>query len=146
MSDELWRNKKNDRVELEDSFTKMAYKISEGNPGALDAMKHAYKASEVVDTMSAFKGLTPWISLDSFGIYGSKIWSLYNMCGKRPVHFCAVLRCVQMGMLRREDLIAKIDTWYAGDNIDELREWGDECLVKMQARLPSFKNEYKEGA
>lgn len=122
----------NERLDLADTMMSAVMKLAEGNPGAITAIMEMVKMSPVVDPQSVFGAFAPLLSLDTHGIYGSRIWMLYSdACHRNAVDALMLLRCVQMGILPERSLQAAID--YRGDGLDlaALRE----DLSKV---LPSF--------
>ena len=66
-----------ERIELTDSFLDMVMKMSEGNPGAVTALMELFTKYEAIDPESAFGGISPILSFDTHGIYGTE--NLYHM-------------------------------------------------------------------
>jgi hypothetical protein len=51
----------------------------------------------------------PILALDSHGIYGPHIWILYKeICGESIPRTIAILRAVQLGFLKEQDLLDEI--------------------------------------
>jgi len=121
------------RLELTDTFADACVKMAEGNPGALRLLTELAKHSPVVDPQCAFREIGPLISLDSFGIYGARIWMLYkDVCGgdgddlAASIVACiktlAVLRACQLGLISRAQLNHAIDNRGEGIDVDGLLE------------------------
>jgi len=124
----------NERIQLTDSTMDVAMKMSEGNPGALTVIMSLLRDAAKIDPDNWMPGLGEVLSLDSMGIYGSKIWMLYkDVCGEDLVKMCAVMRARQLGIVPLESIIHAIDNM--GDGIDV-----DDLLKQVKERLPAFGN------
>jgi hypothetical protein len=107
-------------------------KLADGNPGAITVMMHMLRISESVDPDAAIGAIAPIFSLDSLGIYGSRIWMLYkDFCQENTVVTLAVLRAAQLGILPLNKLNHAIDNY--GDGVDLSLIAG-----KVKERLPNF--------
>ena len=97
-------------------------KMSEGNPGAVTVLMELYKETPETDPMSALGGLGPIMWLDTFGIYGSRIWMLYkDVCGQDVEKTNWMIRAVQLGIMSEAELNHRIDN-YGREGIDEIIE------------------------
>lgn len=65
------------RIGLNDKWTDVLYKMSEGNPGALTAMLSIIDAASVGEKGHSATFI-PLVHLDMHGIYGPRIWMLYK--------------------------------------------------------------------
>jgi hypothetical protein len=120
------------RLSLSDDFISATVKLADGNPGAAAAIMEMAKNEERIDPDSLMGIISPLLSLDSNGIYGSRIWCLYQDCaGRDPAKALALLRATQLGILDRGTLDCAID--HRGDGIDV-----DAIMAKVQERLPRF--------
>ena len=128
-----WRNMNhNQRIEMTDTIITAIVKLAEGNPGAVTAMAEMAKASPIADPDAWSLELTPLFSLDTLGIYGSKIWMLFkDVCKEDAVKALALLRAVQLGLLREDVLHAAIESYGTGVDCDAI-------LASVQGRLPNF--------
>ena len=117
---------------LEDTITK----LSEGNPGALHVCLESCTLSTTIDPDNLLGCHAPLETLDTFGIYGSRIWILYKyICGEDLVKFLAVLRGLQLGIVDAVKLRTLLDAEeHIVHNIDV-----NDILKKVQQRLPRFK-------
>lgn len=105
------------RIKLDDTVRSVLLKMAEGNPGAITALTAIFKAEPTADPKSIWEGPGGILSLDAFGIYGPRIWMLFNdVCDRDPVAMLAVLRANQLGLLRVAALNHAIDN--RGDGID----------------------------
>lgn len=128
------------RLKLTDTPLQMIVKLAEGNPGAAVACGNMASISTDVDPQAFAGPYTPLVSLDSFEIYGPRIWMLYkDVCGESTIKSLACLRAVQLGLLLRETLDYAIDN--RGQGVDR-----DEVLRMVQERLPLFGKEHDESA
>jgi hypothetical protein len=99
----------NTRVKLNDTFVEIVVKLAEGNPGAITVMAQLAKVNEEVDPLSFMGPYGPILALDSHGIYGPHIWILYKeICGESIPRTIAILRAVQLGFLKEQDLLDEI--------------------------------------
>ncbi|MFA5150828.1 MAG: hypothetical protein WC433_08055 [Candidatus Omnitrophota bacterium] len=120
------------RIEGSDSVQDMFFKMSEGNPGALTVLMSLYTDGKKIDPDNFMPGLGEILSLDTLGVYGSKIWMLYkDVCGEDLVKMCAVMRANQLGFVNSDLIISAINNYGAGIDIDDL-------LKQVKARLPEF--------
>jgi hypothetical protein len=105
--------------------------MCDGNPGGLTVLINLYKLSPSIDPDDAFGGLGPILSLDTLGIYGSRIWMLYkDVCDQSIPNVLTVLRAHQLGFLTDEDLNAAIDS---GSKLDL-----QDLLKKVNGVIPDF--------
>jgi len=119
---------------LEDTLTK----LSEGNPGALHVCLNSYRFSPIIDPDNALGCNAPLHILDTFGIYGSRIWILYkDVCGEDIVKFIAVLRGMQLGIVdavKLSDVLNSEDRLSLSENNIDV----DYILMKVEGRFPYF--------
>lgn len=120
------------RIEMTDTIKDALVKMSDGNPGGLMAMMSMVEVAEDADSNNAYGSFGPLVYLDTFGIYGSRIWCLFKyVCGENPRHALACLRSVQLGILSRAEL---------GRYLDGQSKLDFEVLIpKLVKELPSFK-------
>jgi hypothetical protein len=86
------------RITLEMSVTEAITKMSDGNPGAIMALASVALKNKKIDPYSAFGEFSSIISLDTYGIYGTEIYVLFNdKCGSDIRKFIMLLRATQMG-------------------------------------------------
>lgn len=125
-----------ERITLQDSIQSSMIKLADGNPGAISVMCELYKKTPEIDPDSALGGLGSLFSLDSDGIYGSRIWMLYkDCCGQDLVRMCAAFRAVQLGLTTREHVNQAIDSGEQLNFVDVVR-----------AELPAFGANNSESA
>ena len=120
------------KLDLNDSVEDIIIKISEGNPRAISVCMMMYTKGGAIDPDALFGGLGGVLSLDSLGIYGSKIWMLFkDVCKQDLVKTSAMLRAWQLGFVPKATLLHAIDNYGAGIDTDAL-------LAQVQERLPAF--------
>jgi len=120
------------KLDLNDSIEDIMIKMSEGNPGAISVCMMMYTKGGAIDPDALFGGLGGVLSLDSLGIYGSKIWMLFkDVCKQDLVKTSAMLRAWQLGFVPKATLLHAIDNYGAGIDTDAL-------LAQVQERLPAF--------
>lgn len=126
------------KIELTDNTITILTKMSEGNPGALTAMMECIAKGPSIDPDDAFGGLGPIINLDSWNIYGSNIYILWNdVCKRNTRKFILLLRGCQLGFFSSIELKKKSEEDY-GSLSDE--EWKD-LNKKVCEYLPNFQKE-----
>ena len=119
-------------IELKDSFTDILVKLSKGNPGAISVLTQMIKHTTTIDPDAAMGPLAHLLNLDSFSIYGPRIWMLYkDVCKQDLATMLAVLRAVQLGKLSRGTMNHAIDNYGEGMDIVSVID-----IVKKE--LPNF--------
>ena len=117
---------------MHDSLIDVATKMGEGNPGALTVICQIINNGARIDPDSALGGLGAVLSLDTHGIYGSRIWMLYkDVCGGNLPLMLAALRAVQLGYVPENVLNHAIDNRGAGLDLGEIK-------TRVAERLPGF--------
>ena len=87
------------RLEITDNMLNIFTKMSEGNPGALQALMSLNNEAEEIDPQNALGGLGFILSLDTYRIYGSNIYILWNdKCLNETRKFVLLLRATQLGI------------------------------------------------
>jgi len=100
----------NTHIEMTDTAITAMLKMIEGNPGAASVLNLAYRNNVRIDPDNVFGEIGPLFSLDTLGIYGSRIWMLYkDVCGQDITNFLGILRANQLGFLAESDLLLAID-------------------------------------
>jgi hypothetical protein len=128
------------RIQLEDSIQNIIIKMSDGNPGAINTLFEVIKNGEKIDPQSAFAGVGSILLLDSFGIYGSSIYVLYNdKCNKNIRKFIMLLRAVQLGFIRVDRLKELAEDQTRQINLSD-EEWKD-IEMKVCETLEDFAKE-----
>ena len=97
--------------------------MSDGNPGAITVMMQIMEHAKRVDPITEPFMAILW--LDAHGIYGSQIWMLYkDVCQENIYNLLALLRHVQLGLSRAEDIMKPKDM--------------DAVLAEVQEQIPTF--------
>ncbi len=118
------------RLDLTDTGMSAAIKLAEGNPGAISVIVGILKDGEWIDPVG-MGGLGTMLMLDTFHIYGSRIWMLYkDVCGQDIIKTMAVIRACQLGIIRQHDLNSAID---GNGKLDT-----DDLLNQVKERLGTF--------
>jgi len=93
------------RIQLEDSAIDMVTKMSDGNPGAITAMMEIIAKHDSIDPQAAMGGIGAILILDTWKIYGSDIYILFNdKCNRDVRKMLVLLRAVQLGHLSETKL------------------------------------------
>jgi len=124
-----------DRIRLNDSVIDMVVKMAEGNPGAAVAMRDILDNAERIDPDNLMGGIGVILYLDTFKIYGSRIWILYkDVCKQNVTHTIAVLRATQMGHISLKTLNHAIANYGEGIFMDQI-------MGNLQQNLTNFGKE-----
>jgi len=87
-------------IDLGDDTITIMVKMAKGNPGAVTALIVLFDNTTEIDPDNAFGPFGGIILLDTFGIYGTDIYVLYNDICARQIHLMlAVLRAGQLGII-----------------------------------------------
>jgi hypothetical protein len=123
-----------ERIKFEMSALDVFYAMSEGNPGALRVCMDIMTQGEMIDPEHIFKGLGHIMTLDTLGIYGSRIWMLYkDACHEDLPTMLAVLRANHLGLAGVTDGAVNHATDNYGDGLDL-----KAIMEAVQTRLPRF--------
>jgi hypothetical protein len=121
------------RIQLTDSLFDIMYKMSAGNPGALNVLCMLYKGAPSIDPDAGLGGFQPILGLDAEGIYASAIWFLFkDICQGNLVKMVAFLRARQLG-LRGPLIINDTTVRDVAAAID-----CDDLLKRVREQLPNF--------
>ncbi|KKL70479.1 hypothetical protein LCGC14_1813030 [marine sediment metagenome] len=127
-----------ERITLQDTLGSAIAKLAEGNPGAIHVCKEFVKKTKEIDPDDLLGEMSNILSLDTFAIYGSRIWMLYkDVCKQDIVKVIGLLRAAQLGFMTKSELDHAIDNY--GESIDI-----DSLMSKVRERLPNFKWENAE--
>jgi len=125
------------RIQLTDTLVEMIVKMTEGNPGATKAIGSMIHITSVIDPDCAFGLRGPIIYLDSYGIYGSAIYTLYNdHCNRNPHKMLVLLRAAQMGIFNSNKLY-QLSQDQTRENSISTEEW-DRIVGELKEKLPSM--------
>jgi len=120
------------RIQLEDTPISAMIKMVEGNPGAIRVCAELFEQSSKIDPDAALEGMVPIFTLDTHGIYGSRIWMLYkDVCKGNLTKVIAVLRAVQLGLISERTLLHAIDNYGEGLDINDAHR-------RVKEKLPKF--------
>lgn len=124
------------KINLQDTILEVLTKMSNGNPGATVALFELVEHNEEVDPDDFMKQMGSVLSLDTYGIYGTDIYILFNdICNKDVVKMIAVLRATQLGFFSAatlKDACSRQDR--SGVEMVPI----DTLLKKVKERLPRF--------
>lgn len=110
-------------------------KMAEGNPGALNVCMSIFTEGALIDPDDIMGGFGTLLTLDSFGIYGSKIWMIYqDICAGHLTTFIGLIRAVQLGIMPRAELLSALDADYASMEPSRV----GEIMLLVKERLPKF--------
>lgn len=126
------------RIEATDNGQSMVVKMSDGNPGVMQAlMLLLSKGCEEIDQDNMLKPFGPLLSLDTLGIYGTGIYILWNDKCKRDIRrLIMLLRATQLRLLPS----TKVQEM-ANDQMRQINLSADEWAELDSAvvdRLPGF--------
>jgi len=120
------------RVNLTDTIPEVIATLADRNIGAITVLIFMSSEATNIDPQNTFGALGPILLLDSFEIYGSRIWMLYkDVCGEDIIKTIAMLRATQLGILDMEDLHHAID--HRGEGVDVVA-----ILAKVKDELLDF--------
>ena len=99
-----------ERITLNDTVLDIVMKMTEGNPGAITVLGRLQREHAQIDPQNMMGWLGVVLSLDSYSIYGSRIWMLYkDVCKEDLVNMVSIMRAVQMGLMSEKYLNDYID-------------------------------------
>ena len=125
------------RIKFDDTFLDVLVKLSDGNPGAIAALSEIAVQAEKIDPESVVGVLGPVLAFDTYGIYGTEIYILYNdKCGRDIRKLLMLLRAVQLDFLP----VIKLKKM-AEDQMGQINLTQEEWFTidkQVCARLPQF--------
>jgi hypothetical protein len=122
----------NTRIELYDNCNSAAKKLADGNAGAIRVLLNLVQNAEQIDPDSPMGGFGALLNLDSFGIYGPRIWMLYkDVCGENLTKTLGVLLACQFGIISQSVLNTAIDNRGSGLEVVE-------AVKKVREVSPNF--------
>jgi len=126
------------RIKLTDNEIDMISKLSDNNPGAMNALMTIIEKGNGIDPQSAFGVLAPLLNLDTLEIYGTDI--LFNdKCKKNVRRMLLLLRSVQLGILSSSKIRELAKDQMRKINLTD-KEWQD-LDNKVCAELTEFAKE-----
>ena len=132
-------------LELTDNTMTALTKMSQGNPGAIMAMMDIINNHDRIDPQAVMGGLGAIMILDTWGIYGTDIYILYNdKCKKDVRQLLMLLRATQLGFFSHNKL-----KQMAADQMREIdlteEEW-QELDEKVCNQLDQFEKPKEKAA
>lgn len=125
------------KIKLTDNFNDVVVKMSEGNPGAVTALMEIMLKTQEIDPDSVMEWLGPVSLLDSYEIYGSEIYIIWNdICERNTRDFLMLLRAVQLGIIDITEITNQIKF---GKEHKFFEERFTEINDKVCEKLPKFK-------
>ncbi len=126
------------RITLQDTTMDVVVNMSEGNPGALNCIMQILTEHEAIDPQALMGGLGAVMMFDTWGIYGSHVYVLFNDHCKSDVRrLLMLIRATQLGHFSADKLCQM-----AADEMREIcltsEEWTD-LDEKVCAELKDFK-------
>jgi len=113
------------RLTLSDTTSSAITKMSEGNPGTITALSEIFKHTSRIDPQLRIGAMGVLLSLDTYEIYGTEIYILYNdKCDRDIRRFLMLLRTVQLGLFNRTKLKTMAEDQARQINLTE-KEWTD---------------------
>lgn len=124
-----------ERIKLGDSTMDVIVKMSEGNPGAMTTLMNLLTPNNI-DPDNIMGGVGVMLSLDTYGIYGTDIYILFNdICDRNLVKMLTVLRATQLGYFNHNTLK---DVCHRQDRSGKALVPIDELYLKVKEFLPNF--------
>lgn len=122
-----------ERIELNDTMMDVMQKLAEGNFGAASVLKRVLSEGKGIDPDCGWgEPFFMLLNIDSCGIYGAKLWTLYKeVCKENLSKMIACLRACQLGILSTSSLHEAVEN-RAGLDVE------DVCK-KVTDELPNFK-------
>lgn len=123
------------RIELADTGMDVLIKMSDGNPGAITAMMVMLKEAGEIDPDNILGGLGSVMLLDTWEIYGSSIYVLYNdKCDRDLRKMLVLMRATQLGKFPHTRLqeLANDQTRSINLSDEEYQELDDFVCEKLE--------------
>lgn len=93
------------RLDLSDTGMDVIIKMADGNPGAITAMMAIMEKHDEIDPQAIMGGMGAIMILDTWGIYGTEIYILWNdKCNRDVRQMLMLMRATQMGMFSHTKL------------------------------------------
>lgn len=123
------------RIQLTDTIQNVIVKMSDGNPGAITAMMELLSKANQIDKSESFP-VSYILLLDTYGIYGTDIYVMYNdICGRNLAKFMATIRATQLGLFDSKLLVDACSRQdYSGRELVP----AEELLEKIKQQIPEF--------
>ena len=93
------------RLDLSDTGMDVIIKMADGNPGAITAMMAIMEKHDEIDPQTIMGGMGAIMILNTWGIYGTEIYILWNdKCNRDVRQMLMLMRATQMGMFSHTKL------------------------------------------
>lgn len=93
------------KIKLHDTIEQIFYLMSERNPGALNVLMELYHNVKKIDPQSFLGPMGYILLLDTYEIYGSDLYVLWNdKCNRDIKRFCILIRATQLGLISQSKL------------------------------------------
>jgi hypothetical protein len=126
------------RITGTETVKDMLIKMCDGNPGGLNVMMAILEEQKRIDPDTAMPGVMGVLMLDTYEIYGSRIWIFFkDCCDSRIEGVLACQRVVQLGLKDISWLNSHVGEHY-GKPIDV-----DSIIKLVQEKLPNFNKQQK---
>lgn len=125
------------KIDLSDNIHSAILKMSDGNFGAVNALTELATKTQEIDPENGLGPFGNLINLDSFEIYGTDIYILFNdKCGCDIRKMCLILRATQLGFFPVAKLKEVCSDQSRSINISDEEFLGIE--KEALERLPDF--------
>jgi hypothetical protein len=129
---------KREPIQLTDTLTDVAVKMSDGNPGAISVIVQMFKSNNI-DPYDILGGLRYALLLEKFGIFGTDIYILNNdICDRNMAKTLAVLKATEIGLF--DSAILK-NACHRQDRSGKELVPVEELYLKIKKQFPSFDEE-----
>jgi hypothetical protein len=129
------------RLGLTDTMMDVVMKMSDGNPGAVVAIMEIMQKHEEIDPQAAMGGLGAIMILDTWEIYGTDIYILFNdKCGRDVRTMLMLMRATQLGFFSHSRLQEM-----AADQMREVNITEDE-LAELDKKVCDQLKDFKKAA
>jgi hypothetical protein len=122
-------------------------KMADNNMGTINVLRDLFNSAGRIDPdATPGGGLNHIILLDDWGIYGSAIWILFkDVCGENYVNLIALIRSVQLGIVRRGILLDELSARLSGAKARTSHSIFKftEVLEDVRGSLPKFTKDDK---
>lgn len=93
------------KLELTDSILDITVKMSDGNPGAIMALMELMNEHIRIEPQALFSGISAIMLLDTWEIYGSSIYILFNdKCDRDASKMLLLISATQLGFFSSTEL------------------------------------------
>ena len=118
------------RLELSDTGMDVIVKMADGNPGAITAMADIMANHEEIDPQAVMGGLGAIMILDTWEIYGTDIYVLWNdKCNRDVRQMLMLMRATQLGLFSHTKLQEM-----AGDQMRQVN-LSDEEMAELDEKV-----------